>query len=248
MPSRRPQPAIIGRQSELSHVAAVLDSACEGDAGVLVVSGAAGMGKSTLLRGARLLALERRMRVGAGRWVGGLVAPLLALAEAFEEIEPGTTGEFLGVLPDALAADYTPEAQRFIAARQLLQRLASTRPVALLLDDLHEADPASLAVLEHLVFGLGQVGRSARVAIVVATRPGGERSAEAISRLRREPVVRVLDLGGLDEPAVNELLVAPPPRPPPTSRRAGAPRPLPPSPDATWSCRPFHRVGRRATR
>ena len=143
------RPTLVGRDGELAMIRALLEAPDLGT--VAVVTGEAGIGKSTLLRAARREAQGRGTAVGGGTC--DLDAPpWSAWAEALDE---------LGVDPVA-PTDLT-------AGRTLRARLAGRAahgPVLLTLDDAHHADSATLAALR----ALARLGLPAGVVLVVAAR------------------------------------------------------------------------------
>jgi DNA-binding CsgD family transcriptional regulator/tetratricopeptide (TPR) repeat protein len=94
----------------------------------------------------------------------------------------------------------------FDAVSALIRALARDRPVALILDDLHWAQPPTLALLEHLV----KVCSDARLLVLATFRTTApDRSDDLLARvaeLHRLEGVRRLDLGGLDTEAIARFL------------------------------------------
>ena len=91
----------------------------------------------------------------------------------------------------------------FEAVCRLLDRLTRQQPVLLVVDDIHWADPASLAMLHYVVRGL--VGR--RFLLVITSR-SGESSDELevlLSTLRRAALLVELDLGRLNSSEVTAM-------------------------------------------
>lgn len=86
----------------------------------------------------------------------------------------------------------------------LMQTAAAGRRIVALLDDLHEADPASIAFLEHLV-----MDRPLDVRIVAATRPVSTSANAALAammgRVADADRLRRIDLRPLSQAAVGEL-------------------------------------------
>ena len=177
----------VGRRHELLQLRSFWDGVHREQRGVrLLVSGHAGIGKSRLLMefaqwpardGATVLWVRAR-RGGRNDRLAYLVdlldvltsrpgsigimqesaAALLALAPSLVSLFPGVARQ------PAVSEDPAPLAS---ALRDLLLTLAEERPLALLLDDLHAADAASLQVLEAATASLEGV----RLAVVAASRP-----------------------------------------------------------------------------
>ncbi|HEY8924469.1 MAG TPA: AAA family ATPase, partial [Polyangia bacterium] len=187
---------LIGRERELAAFRLVLDevgvggsrSGAAGDGGsFLLVTGEPGIGKTRLLEAAAAEAEARGFLVAWGRaweaggapafwpWIqirraldrerGRTAAPAsAAVAATFPDLAvAGTPGGPEGAAPGAGTSD------RFLlfdAVAQALIAASAERPLLLLLDDLHAADPSSIQLLELVT---GQVG-GARVAIVGSYR------------------------------------------------------------------------------
>ena len=92
------------------------------------------------------------------------------------------------------------------AVAGLLRRLADTRPLLVVVDDLHWADAPSLSLLAFLAADL----KDASLVVVGTYRdvevvPGGP-LADTLGALAREPVVERISLGGLDRAGVARLV------------------------------------------
>ncbi|MFN0096973.1 MAG: adenylate/guanylate cyclase domain-containing protein, partial [Dehalococcoidia bacterium] len=88
--------------------------------------------------------------------------------------------------------------------------LARRRPLLLVLDDLHWAEAASVDLFAHLVRAIADAAERepARICILAIMRPPEPDGhlQRTLERLRREPVVSELALGGMDELELNELV------------------------------------------
>jgi DNA-binding CsgD family transcriptional regulator/tetratricopeptide (TPR) repeat protein len=98
----------------------------------------------------------------------------------------------------------------FAAVSNLLLKLCDTRPVVLVLDDLHWMDAPSLELLAHVTFPITEavIRRPVSVLVISTYRPDGldQRAAHAVDRLQREEVCELLTLDGLAEFAVDQLM------------------------------------------
>ena len=187
-----------GRSRELHALVEALDDAAAGRGSLVFVTGEAGIGKSRLASQVAIEAGRRGFFVAWGRcWEAGGAPPfwpwvevLRALVDSIPAREAGaplqsSAAALAELLPEIEARFAVPkpasmglEADRFRlfdAVASFLLRLAVTRPLLLLLDDLHAADAPTLLLLAFVAQRVG----GGRVVIV-----GNYRDAEA--RLDRE--------------------------------------------------------------
>ena len=220
---------IVGRTVELEFLAGCWREATEGQRSLVVLAGDAGIGKTRTAAELARRAYEDGAVVLYGRfdeetltpyqpvvemlrgWSGG--APLDALRERL-----GPRAGELGILlpefgppPADTIAMSGPEAdaQRFRffdAVAALLAEIGAEAPVVLVFDDLHWADRPTLQLLRHLVRS-----PAPRRALYLGTYRESEISErhllhELIGDLRREGTLRRLELTGLSESEVAELV------------------------------------------
>ena len=231
----RPNPyssdaAIVGREHELTTLRADLTDALAGRGRVVLLSGEPGIGKTRLAAEMSAEAFSTGVLVAWGRSLDGGGAPAFwawaqLLRTILEATPPDQAVEALGrgapdlaqVVPEIadLVADLSalpatdPETARFRVCDALLRALrdlARRRPLVLVLDDLHLADPASLQMLTFLAPTITDVP----VLVVATFRTFGARAGaafnEALGELVRHPIVRRLEVTGLDADAVAEIL------------------------------------------
>ena len=158
----------IGRSAQLRAIEAELDTAADGVARAVHLVGEAGIGKTSLARRAAAEAKSRGFTVSWGcAWGVALAPPYWLWSQILED---------LGVpLPE-------PDADQGSAARAMLLRAflngmriaASGRPLLVVLDDLHDADPASLMLTGALL--RSPPGRA--LLLLSTQRPGYERLDE----------------------------------------------------------------------
>lgn len=146
-------PVLIGREKELSRLQALL----EAGGGVALVSGEAGIGKSRLIREFAARAAERGRHVVWGRpeelqqpGPYSLIADLLdqiSRSPAIPADEAAELARLVAPTPDRGSIAAPPASQVAAMLRGLLSHLPSPMVV---LEDLHAADEASLAVVAHV--------------------------------------------------------------------------------------------------
>ncbi|MEU1985760.1 BTAD domain-containing putative transcriptional regulator [Nocardia sp. NPDC019395] len=203
--------AFVGRDRELAAMMAAAEEAATDGVRVVLVTGEAGLGKSTLLEhlGARLgqdgwlVAAGRCPDLDSAPPAWAWVEALRAVAASCPSGEPAD--DLAPLLSDSAPGADDATAGRFRLRRALwnwLTLAAGARPVALLLDDLHCADGTTLDLLG------GGVGVRAPILIVAAYRGDeSERLTDTIGSLARSAPLR-LDLPGLPADAVAELVRA----------------------------------------
>ncbi|MBI4419408.1 MAG: AAA family ATPase, partial [Gemmatimonadetes bacterium] len=192
---QEPEPPLIGRNEVYREAFNLLATALELGARTLVVTGEPGMGRSRLLTEcADRLALEGAIVVAArplatdydAQWstLRQLMRGGLAAAPGLVGAPPEALGVLAGVAPE-LAQRFAPrepqDASEVAAAlAQIFSSIAEERPLALLVDDAHLADGATLTALGA---ALEQV-RALRVVLVLsASDQAGSGPAELL-RLR----------------------------------------------------------------
>jgi class 3 adenylate cyclase/tetratricopeptide (TPR) repeat protein len=140
---RRLDAPLVGRQQELAHVRAIFDEAVAARRCRLVtVLGPPGIGKSRLAREVDS-ALAGEATVVSGRCLPyGEGITYWPLVEIFQEAQA----------EDELAAALSAGAPEeiFLSVRSALERRSRQRPLALVVEDVHWAEPTLLDLIEHL--------------------------------------------------------------------------------------------------
>ena len=224
--------AIIGREPELETMRAAVGEALAGQGNVLLVAGEPGIGKT---RAAEELATDARVR-GArilwGRCHEGERAPAFwpwreALRDFVRDADPvglrwqlGTRGPELARLVPEIAAllggatepggpvDEHGRFRLFDAVSGFLGEASRSRPIIVVLDDLHWADASSLDLLRFVAQQLAET----RIVLVGTYRDAELGQTHSVSTVLAEIAAadraRTLTLHGLDEPGVAELIEA----------------------------------------
>jgi DNA-binding CsgD family transcriptional regulator len=222
---RGPLP-FVGRQVESEWLAARIKEAESGTPTLALIHGDAGMGKTRLLREAR----PRLERWDAALWGHGYefaTAPYLPIAEMLRAAETmpaafaslgAADAERLRQFATGAAVEaagesgegQTGQARLFLSISNLLASACREGPLALVFDDLHWLDPASLDLLTHIVFMMSdRLERGELPLLVCGTYRSDElpaRTATAIDRWHREQVCQSLQLRGLSDREVSMLV------------------------------------------
>ena len=239
---RRFDAPLVDREHELATLRRAFDRASADSTGHLfTILGVAGVGKSRLLHelvaqvgegttvlrgqclpygdGITFWPLSGIVRTAAA--IDRTVSPDVARARIAELLEGDPEAErvverlaaAMGLEDRPLAAEET-----FWAARRLLEALARERPVVVVVDDLHWAEPTFLDLVEHL----GDRARDAAIVFVCLARPellelrpawaGGQVNAttmllEPLSVEESELLIRNLLGGAEPDPAMSRAIV-----------------------------------------
>ena len=212
-----PEPSVrlVGRKAVGDTVRGHLDRADAGRGSTLLLAGPAGVGKSAVLELAVALADRRGWRTarGAASLMEG-AWPYAPVLEAFGDLcrqHPalldGLDDSFRLELDRALSGEQaswsgeTAHQRLFVASAELLRLAASDRGLLLVVDDVHEADEASLRLLHYLA----RTAVTERALITLATRPR-DAMREVETSLVGRGAGSVLELQPLDEAACRRLL------------------------------------------
>jgi class 3 adenylate cyclase/tetratricopeptide (TPR) repeat protein len=164
-----PAGSLVGREEELRHIMPPVDEVAAGEGRLLLLAGEPGVGKTRLAQEVTLVAHNYGFLVVVGRCYEQqqsvpfypfreALAMLHAVAPAAVRSQASQRWPYLGrLLPDELgheaatSSESSEEQERlFRAVSGFISAIAELRPIALLLDDLHWADTASLQLLQHL--------------------------------------------------------------------------------------------------
>jgi DNA-binding CsgD family transcriptional regulator len=216
-------PVVVGRDAELGVLRAALSAAAGGAGGLVFLTGEAGIGKSRLVREIQSDARARDVAVLAGRAVpGGASTPYRPLTEALlqalrdrsvpddPDLAPWlpALGAIVPHLGGEAHGDATPTV-RGEAVLRLLRRLARPGALVVLLEDLHWADPDTLAVIEYLS---DNIWCEPLLGVVTCRSEEPSPALDLVRRMHGRRGATHLPLGRLDDDHVAEMVEACMPR------------------------------------
>ena len=158
MPTEHLEP-LVGRERELAALRAVLDEGWAGKGKLALISGDAGIGKTSLIEHALAVAAPRAALLSAACRDLTTSPPFGIWSDMFSAYQR-LTGPDAGVaVPAALALDGDPESagargELFAEVLAFITCLAAEGAVVIVLEDLHWSDDASLELLQHLALSI----------------------------------------------------------------------------------------------
>lgn len=207
-------------------IEAHLDRLAAPQGSVVLLAGEPGIGKTRLAEEVLARAASKGATTAWGRcWEAGGAPPYWPWTEALRAIVAAARGSPTGSLASAGSGDIgqilgeagaksswgEDEGARFRlyeGCMRLLDEATSVSPVAIVLDDVHVADPSSLLLLQFVAARIRPLP-----ALILATYRESELTTghvftEALGQLLREPTTTRLRLSGLDTAAVAQLMTA----------------------------------------
>src|SRR5581483_5694295 len=176
---------LVGREAQLATLAAMVADARVGRGRAVLILGEAGIGKTSLAEAAADRARDAGMTVAWGR-------------------NPDSEAPAYWPWTQALGAEFPGEGpggrpELFAATVEALQRVGTTRPLALVLDDLHWADAASVALLQFVVSAVP--GLPVLLVLTARDDPSEGEAAVTAGLTALPPTVVRLPVPGLDAAA-----------------------------------------------
>ncbi|MFI9116022.1 helix-turn-helix transcriptional regulator [Streptomyces venezuelae] len=212
---------IVGRDAEIGILDEALESVRRGAGRAVFLVGEAGIGKSRLAGECALRAYDRDMPVLRGRATStGLVVPFRPLVEALSsrfraagapddpELDPYRPA-LAGLVPEwraaAAAPGYTISLVELAEALlRLLAVLGRERGCVILLEDLHDSDTETIAVVEYVVDNVADLP----VLLVGTLRPDPGPASDLALAAELRNTATVAELEPLDEAAVRRMVDA----------------------------------------
>jgi DNA-binding CsgD family transcriptional regulator len=213
-------PVLIGRGAELEVLIGALGAAAAGHGSAVFVTGDAGVGKSRLAKDLAAEAVRQGFLVLTGRGAESAVpVPYRPISEALLGAAraglgpdaPGVT-DYRAVL-GALVPEWSPpgggaaEVSPVVVGEAILRTLAQAEGPGglLILEDLHWADPETLAIVEYLADNAA----AARVLCVITLRDtGASPCLDLVSSAAARRVATRIELSRLGQDAVRQMAAA----------------------------------------
>ncbi|MBV8068178.1 MAG: AAA family ATPase, partial [Candidatus Eremiobacteraeota bacterium] len=209
-----------GRDNELRRLRELWQIAAGGAGGVAIVLGEAGMGKTRLTSEFALQVEESGGRVVWGTTSSPETAPYQAVTEIFRaalgfieslQLEPYDLAVLTRIVPQLQRGELRidpiePGAIKlFDVVAHVLGEIARARPTVVVLEDLHNAGPASIAMLQHVAESC-----SGQPMLIVATLRAEESAGgDTLGRLLHPlhaPKPALIPLGALSPGAVRSIV------------------------------------------
>nr|WP_237421668.1 BTAD domain-containing putative transcriptional regulator [Gordonia sp. SID5947] len=217
-----PVESLIGRTDELAVLHRAVLASLHGPGGIVVVEGEPGAGKTALLEAAARRAIAAAdLTVLSGRCIEDAAAPSMwpwvqVLGAVLPELDRDRRAELLDsdlgrmvtqgetvIPPPREMPDATARFRFYDQAADLLEGVARSHLLIIVLDDLQWADGASLELLTHMA-----TRRAPGVTFFASVRTSPRRNAvtNSLATLARLPEHRRLEVGPLSADEISEMV------------------------------------------
>ena len=183
---------LLGRTAELETLEQAVRRGLDGPVRLILIEGERGLGKTRVLEElSGALADVRVGRAAASELEQHL--PYVPLAAALREalgdvaIDAGRLPALARVLPEVRLDGTRQDFDELETLEALVALAADHAPLVLMIDDLHWADPQTIAALGYL----RRRGTGLEAALVVTVQPHGEGNQDALLRLEPDDAVRL---------------------------------------------------------
>jgi predicted ATPase len=222
------EPTFIGRQQELAQLMHWIDAAKKGKGTTVFISGEAGSGKTRIVHEFLNTIGKREMTILFGWCLSNTAVPYFPFIEAFNSDIIGREGGLILSQPLDVKSwlseryptekieknrTFTPQIwkdQAFTEVTGELLYLSSIKPLILVLEDMHWADSASLALLHYISRAI----INERILVLVTFRSEEigrdtegrlHRLVETINLMGRESLFREIQLVNFDQEGVRRI-------------------------------------------
>ena len=223
------EPIFVGRKTELDDLQKHLYSMLQGKGSTVLVSGVAGSGKTRLVNEFLNIAKDKNVSILLGWCLSSSNVPYFPFVEAFNSFlspdQENTANGNLSYTVSKMASYLTERSppqndgptheptlvwkdRTFLTVTKELLFLSASKPLVLILEDLHWADTASLALLHYMSRAMG----SERIMIVGTFRneelTSGEGSRPLASTLHlmgREALFKEIKLANLNKTNIGKI-------------------------------------------
>lgn len=221
------EPVLVGREEELEELKHGLDSVLSGKGKTIFISGKAGSGKTRLINEFLNIIRKREITILFGWCLSNTTVPYFPFIEAFSSdivsIKGGTIlSQPLGMKSrlEGYQIEKSDESRTIIpqvwkdqtftsVARELLY-LSSVKPLILVLEDMHWADSASLALLHYISRAI--INEKILVLVTFRSEELGRDAAgrlhpliETLNLMGREGLFKEIQLTNLNQDGVREI-------------------------------------------
>jgi tetratricopeptide (TPR) repeat protein len=222
------EPVLVGREEELEELQRSLDPVLSGKGKTIFISGKAGSGKTRLTNEFLNIIRKREITILFGWCLSNSTLPYFPFIEAFNSETTSRGSETILSQPLGLKSwlsqsssigkneknlNIVPQVwkdQAFTAITRELLYLSSTKPLILVLEDMHWADSASLALLHYISRAIV----NEKILILVTFRSEELNKdakgrlhplVETINLMKREGLLKEIQLANLNQEQVREI-------------------------------------------